>query len=269
MEAPQIPIIDPSFRLELPAFSGPLDLLLHLIQKHELDLLELPVAFVSERYLEHLRLMEILDLDIASEYLVMAAKLVHLKSRLLLPQRQVESDETTDDDEEIDPRAELIRRLLDYQKYRQAARELDGRPQPGRDTFARVAVEAAAASDAPSMLAPSSLNALVQAFATVMRRIGDRRSLVVAAEQLTVQERMAELTLVLAQRRAMPFEDLFAADRSRQAVVVSFLAVLELVKSGLISLSQERAAAPLMLYANVELHQQESPEDDSTRHQRP
>ncbi|MCZ7678856.1 MAG: segregation/condensation protein A [Sandaracinaceae bacterium] len=119
--------LDPSFTIALPAFEGPLDLLLHLIRKHELDILDLPIAFVTERYLAYVSLMERLDLDLASEYLVMAATLAHIKSKMLLPQEAQEPDEDEAAGEEIDPRAELIRRLLEYQKYKAVAEDLGAR----------------------------------------------------------------------------------------------------------------------------------------------
>ena len=133
--------LDPDFHISLPDFEGPLDLLLHLIRKHELDILDLPIAFVTERYLEYVTLMEKLDLDIASEYLVMAATLAHIKSKMLLPQEPDDQDDE-EPEEEVDPRAELIRRLLEYQKYKVAAEQLGARPIPGRDVFGRGSEEA-------------------------------------------------------------------------------------------------------------------------------
>src|SRR6476620_8030828 len=112
------------FHIQLPAFEGPLDLLLHLIKKHELNILDLPIAFVTEKYLDYLSMMQELDLDVASEYLLMAATLAHIKSKMLLPQNPLEEVEEQDDGYIADPRGELIRRLLEYQKYRAAAEQL-------------------------------------------------------------------------------------------------------------------------------------------------
>ena len=123
------------YTVQLPNFEGPLDLLLHLIQQHELDILDIPIAFITEKYVDYILLMQELNIDIASEYLVMAATLTHIKSRLLLPVPPDEAEEG--DEEELDPRAELVRRLLEYQKYKLAAGELSSRSIFGRDVFAR------------------------------------------------------------------------------------------------------------------------------------
>ena len=125
------------FHIQLPSFEGPLDLLLHLIKKHELDILDLPIAFVTERYLEYLRVMRELDLDVAGEYLLMAATLAHIKSKMLLPQVPGEQQDDDEDGEPLDPRLELIRRLLEYQKYKNAAENLGSRAVAGRDVFGR------------------------------------------------------------------------------------------------------------------------------------
>src|SRR5688500_18779694 len=125
-----------ALHVSLPAFEGPLDLLLHLVQKHELNILDLPIAFVTERYLAYLDLMKQLDLDVASEYLVMAATLAHIKSKLLLPAPPAGQDDAALLDE-IDPRADLIRRLLEYQKYKAVAADLGARGVQGRDVFLR------------------------------------------------------------------------------------------------------------------------------------
>jgi segregation and condensation protein A len=125
---------DYTFRLE--GFEGPLDLLLHLIQKNELDIFNIPIALITEQYLEYLQLMKVLNLDIAGEYLLMASTLLHIKSKLLLP-KSLEGEE----EEEEDPRAELLRRLLEYQKYKQAAVELEKRPLLDRDVFIRLVAQ--------------------------------------------------------------------------------------------------------------------------------
>ena len=127
--------LDPNFRIELPNFEGPLDLLLYLVQKHELNVLDLPISFVTEKYLAYISVIQSLNLDIAVEYLVMAATLAHIKSKMLLPKPPEDQDD--DPEEELDPRAELIRRLLEYQKYKQVAEELGARGVAGRDVFKR------------------------------------------------------------------------------------------------------------------------------------
>ena len=157
------------YTVSLPVFEGPLDLLLHLVKKHELDVLDIPVSFVTEKYLEYLDLMRQTNLDIAGEYLLMAATLVHLKSRELLPSPEPLAADETDGDEELDPRQELIRRLLEYQKYKEAAAELDDRPVIGRNVWTR---GAALESDDPGGAGPPRRGPRLQAARGAGRRAG-------------------------------------------------------------------------------------------------
>jgi segregation and condensation protein A len=218
-----------TFQLKLPSFEGPLDLLLHLIKKHELNVLDLPIAFVTERYLEYLSLMEELDLDVASEYLLMAATLAHIKSKMLLPQTPTnEAFEEQDEGYQEDPRAELIRRLLEYQKYKAAAEDLGGRPMAGRDVFPRGMP--APVAQGPSELAPIDMYKLLDAFQAILKRVQGRVALEVTAERITIHERMTQLSDFLRARRACTFEELFEGARTRYEVVVTFLALLEMTK---------------------------------------
>src|SRR5262249_24948156 len=157
------------YRLELKAagFEGPLDLLLHLIQEHQLDILDIPVSFITQKYLEYIALMRVLSIDVASEYLVMAATLAHIKSKMLLPTPPAGQDDELIEQEE-DPRAELVRRLLEYQKYKTAAADLADRGTLGRDVFARGVPESV--PDGPAPLAPIGLFSLPDAFEGVLKR---------------------------------------------------------------------------------------------------
>ncbi|MCA9529307.1 MAG: segregation/condensation protein A [Myxococcales bacterium] len=245
--ADDIEAIDPSFRIELPNFEGPLDLLLHLIRKHELDVLDLPVAFVTNAYVEYLGLMEQLNLDVAGEYLVMAATLAHIKSKMLLPNEP--DDEDDEEVEEGDPRAELIRRLLEYQKYKRAAESLGGRGVVGRDVFTRGAqVESAAG---PAELAEASVFQLIDAFARLAKRRDQRLALEVTAEGITVNERMVELTERLRERRRCTLDALLDAGAGTYGLVVTFLALLEMTKMRLLRLYQASFDAPLVLEYRV------------------
>src|SRR5271166_3696813 len=127
----------PAWSVQLPHFEGPLDLLLHLCQKHELNILEIPIGFVTEKYLEYLAVMQLMQLDVAAEYLVMAATLAHIKSKLLLPAPPPGQEDALDPEDEIDPREALIKRLLEYQKYKEAGEKLASRGVAGRDVFLR------------------------------------------------------------------------------------------------------------------------------------
>jgi segregation and condensation protein A len=232
-----------AFRIQLGTFEGPLDLLLHLIKKHELNILDLPIAFVTERYLDYLSMMQELDLDVASEYLLMAATLAHIKSKMLLPQNPLDEVEESDDGYIADPRAELIRRLLEYQKYRAAAEQLGARPIAGRDVFARGSQTEEAQGAAP--LAPIDLYKLLDAFGAILKRVKGRVALEVTAEQITIGERIAQLSELLRSKRSCVFDELFAKDRTRYEVVVTFLALLEMTKLRITRVYQADPTSPL------------------------
>lgn len=236
--------LDPRLRLSLPSFEGPLDLLLHLIEKHELDVRDLPIAFVVERYLDYLRMMEALDLDVASEYLVMAATLAFIKSKMLLPPDPTQAREDVPE-EDVDPRAELIRKLLEYQKYKAAAEDLLARGIAGRDVFVR-------GTEAPEALGPAPLASvglfrLLDAFREVLARAERALAFEVTAETISIQDRMAQLVDRIRERRACSFEELFDDVRSVADVVVTFLAILEMAKRRLARIHQEDTLAPIRI----------------------
>lgn len=248
--------LDPNFRLELPNFEGPLDLLLHLIQTHALDILDLPIAFVTTKYVEYLGMMQRLNLDVAAEYLVMAATLAHIKSKSLLPKPPVE--EEVDEDDGMDPREELIRRLLEYQKYKQVAEELSSRGLAGRDVFPRGSREAPIAEGEPP-LAPVSLFKLLDAFQAVAERVAGDLSFEIDAERITIQERITELLDLLETKKRILFDELFAEITTTYELVVSFLAILEMGKMRLISIYQADPKSPIHIERQVA--QQTAPDE--------
>jgi segregation and condensation protein A len=235
--------LDPNFRIELPNFEGPLDLLLHLIRKHELDILDLPVAFITDKYLEYLGLMQGLNLDVASEYLVMAATLAHIKSKMLLPRPpEGQDDEEVD---ETDPRAELIRRLLEYQKYKTVAMGLGERAIAGRDVF--VGGSPPPAAGGPPPLAEVSVFKLLDALKRVAARVNASIALEVDAERITIQERIGELIDLLRMHRRCRFDELFEGMTTSYDLVVTFLALLEMAKMRLASIYQTDHEEPIYL----------------------
>ena len=240
-EAPEA--LDPNFRIELPNFEGPLDLLLHLIRKHELDILDLPISFITDKYLEYLGLMETLDLDVASEYLVMAATLAHIKSKMLLPRPPEDQDD--DDLDELDPRAELIRRLLEYQKYKTVASDLGERAIAGRDVFSRGTPPPTADGQAP--LAQVSVFKLLDALKKIAARVNATISLEVDAERMSIQERIGGLVDLLRERRRCRFDELFEDVSTSYDLVVTFLALLEMAKMRLASIYQTDHEEPIYL----------------------
>ena len=232
--------------LTLPQFEGPLDLLLHLCQKHELDILDIPMAFITEKYLEYLDVMRSLDLDLASEYLVMAATLVHIKSKMLLPSPPAGQD---DDplEEGLDPREELIRRLLEYQKYKAAGAEILERPMLGRDVFERGELPDTGESRGLPPLDPPHLYDLMDAFQRVLAKSKVKLSHEIIADRMTLSDRIQEMTDVLREKRRVLFEDLFHGFYTRFDLIISFLAVLEMSKMRLMRVAQVDAYGALHL----------------------
>jgi len=213
---------DYTFRLE--GFEGPLDLLLHLIQKNELDIFNIPIALITEQYLEYLQLMKVLNLDMAGEYLLMASTLLHIKSRMLLP-KSAEGEE-----EEEDPRAELVRRLLEYQRYKEAAGELEKRPMLDRDVFIRLMPEEFEAIPEEERI-DVNLFELLEAFRKILERARSEAIHEVLLEPLSVEDKIQEiLTLLEREKRSTAFHHLFPEQASRRVIVITLLAILELVK---------------------------------------
>jgi segregation and condensation protein A len=234
-----------AWSLQLPQFEGPLDLLLHLCQKHELDVLDIPVGFVTEKYLEHLAVMQLMQLDVAAEYLVMAATLAHIKSKMLLPSPPPGQDDDPDAEEEIDPREALIRRLLEYQKYKHAAEQLAARGVAGRDVFPRgMAIEEVANRGLPP-LAELPLFTLVDAFQRVLDRSKVKLSHDVVADRISITDRINELADLLAGRRRLVFDEMFQGLKSRFDLVITFLALLEMARLKMTRLYQSEPLGPL------------------------
>ena len=245
-DLPDLTDRDNTYSVTLPTFEGPLDLLLHLCQKHELQILDIPISFITEKYLEYLAVMQLIDLDVASEYLVMAATLAHIKSKSLLP-APPPGQEDDENLEEEDPRESLIRRLLEYQKYKQAGADLQARGVAGRDVFLRgVAVEEAV----PSGLAPLAevpLYSLLEAFQAVLSRSKVKLSHDVIADRISITDRIHELSSLVQERKRLVFEDLFAGLTSRFDLVITFLALLEMTRLRMTRLFQADSLGPLYI----------------------
>jgi segregation and condensation protein A len=232
------------YEVDLPGFSGPLELLLHLIRKHKLDIIDIPVGFITEKYLEYIDAMKVLNLDVAAEYLEMAATLTRIKSRMLLPVGE-QGEEAAAGEEPADPRAELVRRLLEYQKYRDAADQRGALNQLQRDVFARPPEHSAGPADRP--LAEVGLGALLDAFAAVLQRVRPDLAREVTVERISVAHRIQELLVLLETRRRVRFEQFFEKVASKFDVVVTFLALLEMTKLHMTRLLQAGPGTPLMV----------------------
>jgi segregation and condensation protein A len=232
-----------SCEITLDKFEGPLDLLLHLIRKEEMDIYEIEIAQITVQYLAFIDAMQSLNLDIAGEYLVMAATLLHIKSRMLLPVHEEENIE----EEELDPRAELIRRLLEYQRYKDAALTFAALPQLDRDIFLSAPLATESGEEESLELEPVGLYALVEAFRDLLKKAPKDFVHEVTAEHLSVTERIQTILNLLQERPQLPFSELLPAPLVRSEVVVMFLALLELVKMNLVKIYQNRRCAEIWL----------------------
>ncbi len=234
------------YSVTLPTFEGPLDLLLHLCQKHELDILDIPIGFVTEKYLEYLAVMQLIDLDVASEYLVMAATLAHIKSKMLLPAPPPGQEDEIAADEE-DPREALIRRLLEYQKYKAAGQELAARGVAGRDVFLRgTPIDEAVHTGLPP-LAQVALFSLVEAFQNVLSKSKIKLSHDIVHERVTLADRINELVDLLRTHRRLAFEELFVGMQTRFDLVITVLALLEMTRLRMTRLFQVDFDSPIFV----------------------
>jgi segregation and condensation protein A len=240
LELPEDLYIPPdALEVFLEAFEGPLDLLLYLIKKENLDILNIPVAQVTDQYIRYIEMMGVLRLELAAEYLVMAALLAEIKSRMLLPRPPAA------DEEEDDPRAELIRRLQEYETIKKAAEDLDRLPRNERDTF-----EAHADTGdikAPKIFPQVELREILLAFQDVLRRAEQLSHHQIVKEPLSVRERMSNILERLNRGNGLAFSQLFVKKEGRHGAVVSFLAILELAKEGLIEIMQTEPLAELRI----------------------
>jgi segregation and condensation protein A len=232
-----------TYSVKLPTFEGPLDLLLHLIEEHELDVMDIPIAFVASKYVEYITLMEELNIDVASEYLVMAATLTHIKSKMLLP--VVPTDQEDEAEAELDPRAELVRRLLEYQKYKHAAEQLSGNPVLGRDVFLRGVPAPSVEGAAP--LTGLSLFKLLDAFQGVLSRAKTTVDHNIDFERFSITDRINELSDLLKTSGKVLFEQLFDGARGRADLIVTFLAILEMTRLRLTRVEQDGPLAPIFI----------------------
>lgn len=231
-----------SLRVQLPIYEGPLDLLLHLIRKNDLSIVDVPIASITEQYLAALELMQGLNLDVSGEYLVMAATLLHIKSKTLLPPE--EEGEEDDDDEAGDGREELVRRLLEYERFKNAARDLEGREILNRDVFARQGRSAPVREVRFEQL---SVFDLMSALQRVLERFPEPSVHTVVQETVSVRERMTGILDELRGRASVLFHELFDAAGSRMEVVVTFLALLELIRIRAVDAVQEERLGPIVL----------------------
>ncbi len=235
-----------TFEIKLDAFEGPLDLLLHLIRERQINILDIPIATITDAYLEQLARMQELDLNLAGEYLLMAATLIHIKSKMLLPPEETAEGE---EGEPEDPRAELVSRLLEYQQFKEAAQTLGLFESEAALLHRRGALDFALEVEGPLEV---SMVELLRAFRAVLQRADTATPIEITPEELNVGQRIVTLVDRLAVESPLEFDRLFDAATRRVEIIVTFLALLELLRRRLASVRQTEAMGPIMIYRLVE-----------------
>ncbi|MCK4261958.1 segregation/condensation protein A [bacterium] len=233
-----------SYKVQLEIFEGPLDLLLYLIKKEELDIHHIPIARITEQYLEYIRMMKMLNLDVAGEFLVMAATLMHIKSRMLLPEEELEEEEL-----EEDPGAELVKQLIEYRKFKESAEKLEIREIEQEEIFTRGGDEMAELSQKEGFLLEANLFDLISAFSNVLKTVGARDEFTeIMDEETTVKEKIREIMDMLRVKVSLNFTKFFIGLISKIEMVVTFLALLELIRLKEIKIRQARRFGEIRVY---------------------
>ncbi len=228
-----------AYSVKLEIFEGPLDMLLHLIKKSEVDIYDIPIATIVDQYIEYIDMMKTMNLDLAGEYLVMAATLIHIKSKMLLPI----TEEAEEEEEGADPREELVRKLLFYRRFKEAAEDLRSRLLLGRDVFARgMPLELGDLDEAAeeAALVDVSITDLIEAFRDILKRAPADYSMDLTVDRFNIADKVNYIMEELGKLESVVFKDLFDAASPRGEVIVTFLALLEVVKLQLIRVNQSR-----------------------------
>jgi segregation and condensation protein A len=255
-----------AYKVKLEIFEGPLDLLLHLIKKDEIDIYDIPIAGITEQYLGYLDFMKLLDLNIAGEFLVMAATLIHIKSKMLLPQPEIDEEAP----EEEDPREELVKRLLEYKKFKEAATELSNRATRQRDFFGRKLTPTTSnLKMGQDEYFEANLFDLISAFTKVMKEVPKQLFYEVIKDEFTVEEKMHDIFHMLVKRPRIHFNELFRKLNNKAELITTFLAILELIRLKEVSVKQSKVFGDIVLEKNTELmHPIVKEEEEERREER-
>jgi len=248
------------YQVRIENFEGPLDLLLHLIKKNEINIYDIPIAMIAQQYLSYIEAMKDLNLTVAGEFLVMAATLLQIKSKMLLP-----VEESAEDDEDgPDPREELVRRLLEYKTFKEAARQLDTQERMWREIYSRPAVSHETSSESDdATLDNIGLFDLVDALQTILNRNPGKKLLEIIPDNLTVRDRMNAILEALEGQESIGFEALFEASCHRLVVIVTFLALLELIRLRTVRVYRAESFGPILVSRTFSLVPDPAELDDS------
>jgi len=237
-----------SYEIKLDIFEGPLDLLLYLIKKNEIDIYNIPIAIITKQYLEYVDMMRSLNLDLAGEYLILASTLLHIKSKMLLPVEENEHEE-----DEADPREELVKQLLEYQLFKDAASQLDNRPLLNRDVFTRTfQTETIDHQEDQEMSMELSVFDLVEAFHRIVSTMGKDELLEIDVDKISLADKINEIMDMLRENRNMTFTELMGEHATRRILVYTFLAILELMKQRMIRIYQATSFGVIRVSLAVE-----------------
>lgn len=239
------------YKVKLDVFEGPMDLLLHLIKKNELDIYDIPIAIITEQYLEYLDLMRSLNLNIVGDFLLMASNLIHIKSKTLLPP----SDE--DEEELEDPRDELVRNLLEYQKFQEGARLLEEGSVLGRDTFAKssLLIDFPEEEGGEEELQAVSIIDLLDAFKELLDKVPFSKTMDIQTDNLSIADKIDEILDRLKSERVVDFHSVFKPLKERSHLILTFLAILELIRQRLVKVEQSQPFGKITLYLPQETEQ--------------
>ncbi len=243
MEQTELPL-----NIKLEIFEGPLDLLLHLIKKNEIDIYDIPITVITRQYLQYLEMMKSLNLDIAADFLLMAATLLHIKSKMLLPPAE---EEVTEEEKEEDPRMELVRRLLEYQRFKEAAQELAKGPLLEREVYTRKFFSEALLDGVEEVLTgETTLFDLLEAIKKVLQGIPPEEFQEISMDQLNIKDKIHQIMENLWEAESLNFSQLFHVD-SRREVIVTFLALLELLRLRMVKVYQPELFAPIRIFSPI------------------
>jgi segregation and condensation protein A len=236
------------YEIKLDIFEGPLDLLLYLIKKNEIDIYDIPIALITRQYLEYIEVLRSLNFDLAGEFLVLASTLIHIKSRMLLP---IEADEEMEDEE--DPRAELVKQLLEYQAFKEAALQLDSRPVLERDVFKRAcSLEMSGPPEDLEVFEEMDVFDLVKAFQQIIAKLDRTERMEIDVEKMSLADRINEIMDKLTERKHLTFTELLEERIDRRWILYTFLAVLELMKLKMIKAYQGDSFGVIRIFLAVE-----------------
>ncbi len=234
-------MISKPYEIKLDIFEGPMDLLVHLIKKHEVDIYDIPIALITNQFLEYIELLKSMNIDSAGDFLLMAATLAKIKSAMLLPTQEGEEDEE-------DPRLEITRPLLEYLQIKSAAEQLYERDILGKDTFSRIPVKGDFPVGSEDKIIKVGLFELIDAFKKILDNISEDHRIDFSADRISVKDRITEIIDILEEKRSIVFSEIFSSSLDKSDVVITFLALLEMVKLGLIQVAQHVQSGIIRLF---------------------